>query len=261
MVQRIDPESPIAFFEKHTLERGALAASREPQDAEKEWRALAASLTPNLRDAPLLDLVRGVVERAALLIDGACRDTSGNVVPTDLTALSKNLFDNVPSARLATRALLFIRGLGDNYKSWFPDDPTPEAPSFRVHLFFRSIEGLFGPPLLAEGANGSTRTVGNLTVEKGLRFGGSGDDTSRLLELIYCECCGELFFAGMKGARKGGGTTIELLPIDPRLDGLPDNAASQMFEELTARTVWRFLAQIRLGPLPLDRRRTDQRME
>ena len=55
----------------------------------------------------------------------------------------------------------------------------------------------------------------------------------RLLELVYCECCGEMFFAGMKGKRRDA-SYLELLPIDPDLDGLPDAAMSQLFEELTA---------------------------
>ena len=84
-------------------------------------------------------------------------------------------------------------------------------------------------------AGNSEGLVGPLSVERGLRFIEVAGVKRRLLELIYCECCGELFFAGMKGERKGT-SYCELLPFDPDLDGLPDAASSQLFEDLSATT-------------------------
>ena len=56
----------------------------------------------------------------------------------------------------------------------------------------------------------------------------------RQFELLYCECCGELFVGGMRSEGAGGrGFKCELLPYEPQIDGLPDAAASQRFEELS----------------------------
>ena len=78
-----------------------------------------------------------------------------------------------------------------------------------------------------------TRVVGPLGIERGLRFAPESAGSKRLLELLYCECCGELFFGGMRGKRAGGGD-IELLPMDPNIEGLPESAGSLLFEQLNA---------------------------
>src|SRR5258708_26187300 len=82
---------------------------------------------------------------------------------------------------------------------------------------------------------GDQELFGPLSVERGLRFVKVGEAKRRLLELVYCECCGEMFFAGMKGKRRDS-SYLDLLPIDPDLDGLPDAAMSRLFEELTAES-------------------------
>lgn len=51
-------------------------------------------------------------------------------------------------------------------------------------------------------------------------------------ELLYCECCGQLFFGGMRSQSARQGT--ELLPADPDPEALPDRAKSQLFEDLSA---------------------------
>jgi hypothetical protein len=52
-----------------------------------------------------------------------------------------------------------------------------------------------------------------------------------VFELLYCEACGELFVGGMR--RKRSATEFELLPNEADLDGLPDSASSQRFEDLS----------------------------
>ena len=232
-------ESLSHFLTLHTAADRALAVSRSPKDWEDAWRALSRDLAPDVSTASLSEVVRACIQNAGAYIQRGCVAEAGaSPSPTPLGTISERLF-GAPSASadVSIRALMFIRGLGDVYRSWFPDDAPIDSSSFRVHLFFRSIEGLFAPGVLpsdpsAPGKSG--RLVGDLTVERGLRFSIVGGSTRRLLEIVYCECCGELFFAGMKGGRQRGGKMLELLPIDPNLDGLPDSASSQLFEELTA---------------------------
>lgn len=144
------------------------------------------------------------------------------------------------------RAVLFVRGCGDGLQDYFREHlggAASSLPSFRVHTFFRSIEGLYAPAWKAAveevpGTPSRTVEVGPLSIERQ-----SGDELNvagerravRLLELLYCEACGELFFGGMRSRCKDSpaGFLDELLPHEPLLDGLPDNATSQRFEELS----------------------------
>ena len=78
--------------------------------------------------------------------------------------------------------------------------------------------------------------MGQLTIEQSHRIAiesPQGTREHRLFELVYCECCGELFFGGMRADISRGPYLAELLPQEPKLEGLPDDAASQRFEELS----------------------------
>jgi DEAD/DEAH box helicase domain-containing protein len=215
-----------------------LALPRSPETVEPAWRAVCAELAPESTDGALETVVKTCIERAGFLLENACRD-EGNIKgrPVALSTVCRNLFgDDSDAAVRAVRGILVVRGLGDSFGTWYPDLRPPETISFRVHLFFRSIEGLFAPALLPANSKqppAESRLMGSLTVERGLRFTKVDGIERRLLELVYCECCGELFFGGMKGKRRDT-TMLELLPIDPDLDGLPDSASSQLFEELSA---------------------------
>ena len=54
-----------------------------------------------------------------------------------------------------------------------------------------------------------------------------------LLELLYCECCGEMFCGGRRAVAGRNGHAFLLMPSEPDLETLPENAASQLFEELS----------------------------
>lgn len=246
-----------AFLALHTEAGRALPTPSHPADREGAWRSIGRDLAPSLATAPLSETVRACIESAGAYLQRSCTPLPGvSPSPTPLSAISERLFSSTSAAaHTGTRALMFIRGLGDLYRSWFPGSSPIDAPSFRVHLFFRSIEGLFAPGILPHDPSAprkAQRLVGALTVERGLRFTTVDGLIRRLLEIVYCECCGELFFAGMKGGRQRGGRILELLPIDPNLDGLPDSASSQLFEELTAEqfgVFWpRSDVQARMGP-------------
>src|SRR5215472_6329268 len=242
--KQLPSQSLIDFLVAHTGGDQGLAIPSHPRDHEEAWRALYETLVASKAVRPLAETVRICIETAGTYLENGCVSQQGEPpLPTPFGTLATRLFGNGSIVELrAARALMFIRGLGDLYPSWFPksgsvDPPRLDAPSFRVHLFFRSIEGLFAPAMLAADrhtAQKAQRLVGPLTVERGLRFATIEGSSRRLLEVIYCECCGDLFFAGMKGGRQRGGRILELLPIDPNLDGLPDSASSQLFEELTA---------------------------
>ena len=140
----------------------------------------------------------------------------------------------------AVRAILFVRGCADGLSQEARAKIT--IPSFRVHTFFRSIEGMYAPAWrdagveLLPGCEPRSAEVGRLTIEREVRgefaLPNNKRVALRIFELLYCECCGELLFGGMR-ARAQGPILTELLPFEPYLDGLPDSATSQRFEKLS----------------------------
>ncbi|MCG3040448.1 DEAD/DEAH box helicase [Streptomyces sp. S1A] len=106
----------------------------------------------------------------------------------------------------------------------------PKAPRLRGHLFFRNIPGVWacsdsGCPHAAR-TEGSERTVGKLYSRPTPRC----SCTARVLELLYCQNCGDTFLGGYapKSAfekAERGGFEAGLLADLPDLDSLPDAAS------------------------------------
>lgn len=223
------------------------------------WRSIASDLGLDASQLSIQEVVTQSVVAIADKLAAACwSESERRTRAKALVELAWFLFsdirqrhgqiDSVPydEALKAVRAILFVRGCGDGLKDLFG---TESVPSFRVHTFFRSIEGLYAPAwknagiVQAEGATPREAEVGRLSIEREARreyeIADVGLRSLRQLELLYCECCGELFFGGMRpdsrnirGSARGDFLT-ELLPHEPKLDGLPDAAASQRFEELS----------------------------
>jgi DEAD/DEAH box helicase domain-containing protein len=215
---------------------------------ETAWRGVCRALgteTPNLAKA-ISDAIQDVTDR----LIWACWEQSdgptlGRTRAQLIDDLASALFDDLPTGpeaydarALAVRGLLFVRGAGDGLGGFLPKrDGQP--PSFRVHTFFRSIEGLYAPAvrgadsLAPFGGEARTTPIGGLTIDQKATVR-LGNRDLRVFDVLYCECCGTLFFGGMraKGA-KDRNLYAELLPQEDNLAGLPDEAVSQRFEELS----------------------------
>jgi hypothetical protein len=236
-----DPDVPLA----HPL----FARVPEGDEAlEKAWRRVCAALGvgtgKSLRDA----IVEAITEATHRLQWACWEEKEERSRAQPLRELAEKLFGpttgegGLTDEQLmkALRGLLFVRGAGDGLTELGYIDRL-ELHSFRVHTFFRSIEGLYAP---AHKGLGSPKTeverraeVGRLTIEQAQRIaieGPQGRREHRLFELVYCECCGELFFGGMRAdVSEKSRYAAELLPQEPRLEALPDEAASQRFEDLS----------------------------
>jgi Lhr-like helicase len=236
---------PSLYSELLTLHGGSEAEPARvvhPAEHEQLWRRVSSDLLGKISGS-LSQIVKASVDEAGRRLATACwSEEDGRPRAVSLDALAKKLFgDDNEDALAAVRGLLFLRGSGDAFAEWFPEvDPKqrPSAPSFRVHTFFRSIEGLFAPPRVGPGSGNPDeppRAVGALDVERDVKldriFGGDGEHSTRRLEVLYCECCGDLFFGGKRPQEKPNDP--ELLPTDPNLEGLPDSATAQLFEELS----------------------------
>ena len=218
------------------------------------WKDVGRALHLPTTGGTIRDLVRRCIDDAANRLLWACWEANrhdgtkgGRTRATPVPELAVRLFGDAANTWsfekqfLAVRALLFVRGSADGLETWLGEWDVP-PPTFRVHTFFRSIEGLYAP--VWKGA-GSRRTdavrnaeIGVLSIEREPKVEVEterGKRSLRLFELVYCECCGELLIGGLKadlGGRRSG-YVAELLPHEPYLDGLPDKSASQRFEELS----------------------------
>ncbi|PHS08625.1 MAG: hypothetical protein COA78_12605 [Blastopirellula sp.] len=205
--------------------------------ASDDWRRVAENLKKDSISSSDEDVRRFAIEEGAKRLAQACwSEDDGRSRATGTSVLAERLFgDNDSAATTALRGLLALRGAGDSWKVWYPESVPIKAPSFRVHTFFRSVEGLFSSADPSVGVDqefqSSDRKVGRLDVERDVKLERTGNSTSRRIELLYCECCGDLFFGGRRP--QGKYDDPELLPTDPKLDGLPDSAASQLFEDLS----------------------------
>lgn len=203
-------------------------ANSENADAGPAWDRVVADLLPGAHGERITLLARTITEAGRRLAHACWSPKDGRPRATALSNVTTALFgiDN-PASQEALRGLLFARAWSDVLH--LPKGVSIDAPAVRVHTFFRSIEGLFAP---ATAPSEARRTpVGPITIDRGARAPGPDDELPpRQLELLYCECCGEIFFGGLRTKQ---GTVVELLPSEPAIDGLPDQAASDRFEDLS----------------------------
>lgn len=155
----------------------------------------------------------------------AC-EVDDRIRAVSLTDFGRNIFgDSAGEEDLkeATRGLLIARGLYERFVE------ETVLPPFRMHFFFRNIEGLWASTKPLQGTP-DNRPVGELyhftrIVDK--------DETRRVLELLYCEHCGTVFFGGNRLMRENG--AIEMLATTPDIEGIPERQAARFVERRTYR--------------------------
>jgi ATP-dependent helicase YprA (DUF1998 family) len=153
----------------------------------------------------------------------ACQAVHGSVRPTLITALDKKLFPNAAGADSsisdAMRGLLLA--LGMSRVSQINRSPQP----LRAHLFFHHLLNLWAccnpqcdqvdQTARTEESTNQRPTVGNLYTTHRIAC----DCGSRILDLIVCEVCGEVFLGGYRAKRQNH--TI-LTTDQPDLEKMPD---------------------------------------
>lgn len=237
---KIDPEPLVGLLAEAGGPAQEELSAPAPMAAETRWRAVGRALLGDADVGRSLDALVGYcVEEAGARIAHACWvQAEGRARATPVSIVAQRVFGRADEMGMsAVRALLLVRGAGDSMSDWWPATRAPKAPSFRIHTFFRSIEGLFAPIGDLSGVAPEFRTpdrlIGELTVERGQRFARASGDRrgNRIVELVYCESCGELFLGGRRGGKE---TAIELLPAEPNIDGLPESANQDFFETLSS---------------------------
>jgi hypothetical protein len=150
----------------------------------------------------------------------AC-ELEGKTRAVSLEHFGKNLFGDRDYANLrkAVRGVLIARGICE-------DESIKGLPSFRLHFFFRNIEGLWASTELHSSPTDG-RTVGELYPFARI----ISDQGNRVLEILYCEQCGTVFYGGSRLELDNG--EMEILVTTPDIEGIPDRQSARMMERRT----------------------------
>jgi DEAD/DEAH box helicase domain-containing protein len=159
----------------------------ENLDAPAKVLAHAVGVTEEIAEPARL--LREVVLRSEA--DEALRavcHANGSLVPQPPSRLGVELFSSLPDAEReeAAEGLLICLSAA-----------CPAPVRLRAHLFFRSVQGMWActsPQCTETGGRQEATPVGKLYYQPVL----SCACGARVLELLVCECCGEVFFGGYR---------------------------------------------------------------
>ncbi|MEG3834861.1 DEAD/DEAH box helicase [Microcoleus sp. Z1_C3] len=204
-LEQIPPIEGQEFLESEPFI--ALAAAPEINNAETLQSAAAYSACRQIVESETAQVGARMVN--ACKVDGKIRAVA-------IANFAKQIFGNdLPdeNLELAVTGLLAARGLSNQ----------TSLPSFRLHWFFRNIEGLWACTKPNHGCEeneiSKNRLVGKLFVENPPIL----YDEYRVLELLYCEQCRTVFLGGNRLTRQDNdGDGWELLPTEPDIEGIPD---------------------------------------
>jgi Lhr-like helicase len=174
-----------------------------------------------LKETSLYNACRPILESDSPAVGArmfnACK-VDGKIRAVSITDFAKGIFGEKledETLKLSARGLLIARGLCNQ----------TSLPSFRLHWFFRNIEGLWActkPNYDCYGDESSeNRPVGRIFVENPPIHWGN----YRVLELLYCQQCGTVFFGGNRLVLENN-EGWEILPTEPDIEGIPDRKAA-----------------------------------
>jgi ATP-dependent helicase YprA (DUF1998 family) len=157
-------------------------------------------------------LLREVALRAEAgeALRAACH-VDGSLIPQSPSHLGEALFASLPETErgAATEGLLVCLSAA-----------RPAPIRIRAHLFFRSVQGMWActNPQCSEVNRQEATPVGKLYQHPAL----SCACGARVLELLVCECCGEVFFGGYRRRDPNNPGSYFLSPDHPDLETAPE---------------------------------------
>lgn len=220
---------------------------------EEFWILLANEFDVNYSIKDLSEIAEGVIKKCAFLLEYGCFKDN-ELRATSLSDIASKIFPQQSCGLEAVSLLIWLRSLTDSWLEIFGKkfNASLVLPRFRVHTFLRTIEGLYAAPrsipknTLEKNLTISERSAlffGDLSVDSGERTGPKIQGiATRYVELIYCECCGTLFFGGKRSASSN--LNVELLPNDPDTDSLPERAKNNIVEKRTSEDYALFMPTV-----------------
>ncbi|MBR4710257.1 MAG: DEAD/DEAH box helicase [Bacteroidaceae bacterium] len=127
----------------------------------------------------------------------------------------------------AAEGIIILRGLYDIFDKKTYGVDCGAMQRFRFHFFYRNIDGLWAT--LEKYDEEHERPVGRLHAHSR-----DVDGEKRVLELLYCEQCGTIFYGGKRHAYRELGTNkwiTDILPTSSNLEALPERQSQVMVEK------------------------------
>lgn len=221
--QSIEPN-----FEGHLPAAPFVAIANTPElaDDSAALRSLQeAGAFPNQKFDSLEDLLESPSWRTSARMLSACA-AQDETRATTLDRFGKKIFGHehdTTTLRIATQGLLKLRSLCTDSR---------RLPSFRMHWFFRNIEGLWACTKPGCGCDQQQtdpdRTTGRLYANSRILCDNTANP-HRVLDLLYCDVCGTTMFGGRR-FRLSDNEGWELLITDAEIEGLPDRQPARLIE-------------------------------
>lgn len=199
-------------------------SSAEAQKAMEELtqdlgKPIQSNVKPEVSLAEALEM-----HRASDAVRDACRQVNGTVRPTKANKVDEVLFPNTKTGKAISDSMRgLLLSLSMSKLASTGSSPQP----LRGHIFFHNLQNLWacsnpnctdqlcnsrGNPI---GNSGNQFPIGALHAKHRLSCSCGG----RVLDLVVCEVCGDVFLAGFR-SRRG---SIEILTADqPDLEKMPD---------------------------------------
>ena len=154
----------------------------------------------------------------------ACK-INNEIRAVSLLTFGENIFGSIDKNELyeAVHGLLLLR----SYFEKLGIALNSELPRFRLHFFFRNIEGLWASTYLTK-QYPDNRPVGKLYPNSKI----IDENGKRVLEVLYCEHCGTVFYGGSR-LPIDNNNEIEMLTTDPDIEGIPDKNPARFVERRT----------------------------
>lgn len=176
------------------------------------------AITQRLND--VFDLGELGHNRALPFCKGRGENESSNILNRYFaTALFGDTADNA----IAAEGFVILRGLYD----LFSQVNSGTLQRFRFHLFYRNIDGLWATINKYDEEN--NKPVGKLHAHSR-----DIDGDKRVLELLYCEQCGTVFYGGKRHSYHEAGThkwLTNILPTSSNIEELPERQSQVMVEK------------------------------
>jgi hypothetical protein len=153
-------------------------------------------------------------------IRAACNDApdeTPTVIPQTIAALAGELFPHEPADRAREAAAALVMAVSGAQVGGDALLPT------RVHVFFRNVQGVWA--CTNQACSFAHWTEADVPVGRLFdRPTTTCECGSRVLEMLYCEPCGDIFLGGYR--RTLGQNTWSLVPDDPNIEKAPDHSAN-----------------------------------
>lgn len=138
------------------------------------------------------------------------------------------LFNTDSSDKIkAAEGFIITRGLFDMFGKKFERDIRMVIPRMRFHFFFKNIGGLWATLEKADWTN--NRPVGRLHPTPEIID--EKCNNHRVLEVLYCEECGSIFYGGRRHIEVDG--TTYLLPTSSSIESLPEQSTQVIVDKRT----------------------------